>query len=105
MKIAGSKMFLAGLLAAAGLAIGCGCSSLPGTYSDPNGAITLEIKSGGSANFTFMGQTAPCSYSVSGQQLSLDCKGGAGKIALTIRDDGSLAGPPDSLIPPLQKKK
>lgn len=105
MKIAASKMLVLGLFAGASLAAGCGCSSLPGTYSDPNGAITLEIKSGGSANLSFMGQTAACTYAVSGQQLNLNCKGEAGKITLTIRNDGSLAGPSDSLIPPLQKRK
>ena len=105
MKISSSKLILMGLFAAASVAAGCSCSSLPGTYSDPNGAITLEIKSGGSANLTFMGQSAPCTYAVSGQQLNLNCKGDAGKITFTIRDDGSLAGPSDSLIPPLQKRK
>lgn len=105
MRISGSRILLAGMFAGAGLVVGCGCSSLPGTYSDPNGAMTLEIKSGGSANLSFMGQTAACTYAVSGQKLSLDCKGDAGKITLTIRDDGSLAGPADSLFPPLQKRK
>lgn len=38
---------------------GCG-SSVQGTYSDPMGAFTLELKSGGKAAFTFMGETAQC---------------------------------------------
>jgi len=33
-----------------------GCNSGPnGTYTDANGAVILELRSGGKANFTFMG--------------------------------------------------
>ncbi len=72
-----------------------GCTSGPsGTYSDANGAVLLELKSGGKANITFMGDVADCTDSTSGHQLTLDCKGQAGKIAFTIHDDGSLTGPP-----------
>jgi hypothetical protein len=83
---------------------GCG-SSVEGTYSDPGGAITLDLKSGGNATISFMGETAPCTYTVDGKKLALSCKGQAGKMNFTIQDDGSLAGPPGTFIPPLRKKK
>jgi hypothetical protein len=82
------------------------CNSGPsGTYSDANGSVLLELKSGGKANITFMGDVADCTYSTSDNQLTLDCKGPAGKIGFTIHDDGSLTGPPGSFMPTLRKQK
>jgi|GEM_PF-898897 len=104
---AGAQLSLVLLLVTlASLAGGEGCgSSVQGTYSDPNGAITLELKSGGKAAFTFMGETAQCNYTVDGKKLMLDCKGDPGKVTLTIQDDGSLTGPPGTFMPPLRKRK
>lgn len=82
------------------------CNSGPnGTYSDANGAVLLELKSGGKANLTFMGDVSDCTDSTSGNQLTLECKGPAGKIAFTIHDDGSLTGPPGGFMPMLRKEK
>ncbi len=81
-----------------------GCGGVTGTYTAANGALTLVLKSGGDASITFMGQTAPCKYNVNGSTMALTCEGQAGNMNFTIQKDGSLAGPPDSLIPPLQKK-
>ena len=82
------------------------CTSGPsGTYSDANGAVLLELKSGGKANITFMGEVADCTDSTSGNQLTLDCKPPAGKIVFTIHDDGSLTGPPGGFMPMLRKQK
>ena len=82
-----------------------GCSGrVTGTYTAPNGAMTLELKYGGDASVTFAGQTAPCKYTVSGSTLSLTCQGQSGAMNFTIQKDGSLAGPPDSFFPPLVKK-
>lgn len=82
------------------------CTSGPsGTYSDANGAVLLELKSGGKANITFMGDVADCTYSSSGSQLTLNCKGQAGTIVFTVHDDGSLTGPPGSFMPMLRKQK
>ncbi len=93
------------LLALASLAVCAGCGSgVQGTYSDANGAMTLELKSRGSATFSFMGQTTQCTYTAQGGQLAVDCKGDAGKTVFTIHDDGSLTGPPGSFFPPLKKK-
>jgi len=84
----------------------CGCNSSPkGTYTDANGAVILELRSGGSANFTFMGDVQDCTYESSGKQLTLNCKGEAGKTVFNIHDDGSLTGPPGSFMPPLRKQK
>jgi hypothetical protein len=83
-----------------------GCTSGPsGTYSDTMGSVILELKSGGKANVTFMGEVADCTDSTSGNQLTLDCKGQAGKIVFTIHDDGSLTGPPGGFMPALRKQK
>jgi hypothetical protein len=82
---------------------GCG-PDIKGTYSD-GGSVILEVRSGGAATMTFMGESAPCTYVVSGSQLNLDCKGEAGKLTLTIHDDGSLVGPPGTFVPPLRKTK
>lgn len=82
------------------------CTSGPsGTYSDANGAVLLELKSGGKANITFMGEVADCTDSTSGNQLTLNCKAPAGKIVFTIHDDGSLTGPPGGFMPMLRKQK
>lgn len=82
----------------------CG-SSVTGTYSDANGAFTLELRSGGKAAFTFMGETASCTYAVDGKKLNLNCEGDAGKTVFTIHDDGSLTGPPGTFLPALRKRK
>jgi hypothetical protein len=80
-------------------------SGIKGTYSDPNAAVVLELRSGGDAAITFMGETATCSYSSSSKQVLLDCKPPAGKINFNIHDDGSLTGPPGGFMPTLRKQK
>lgn len=82
----------------------CG-SGMQGTYSDASGAFTLDLKSGGKANFTFMGEVAQCAYTANGNKLALDCQGDAGKVVFTIHDDGSLTGPPGGFMPALRKTK
>ena len=95
-----------GLLAAVAVVVISGCNSGPrGTYTDANGAVILELRSGGKANFTFMGDLQDCTYESSAKQLTLSCKGEAGKTVFNIHDDGSLTGPPDSFMPPLRKQK
>jgi hypothetical protein len=92
------------VLTVACLAVLAGCGGVAGTYTDPSGSMVLELKSGGAATFSFMGQTAQCTYATSGNQVTVDCKGEAGKTVFTVQSDGSLAGPPGSLFPPLKKK-
>ena len=95
---------LLAVVACAVLAAGCS-SGVKGTYSDQAGSFLLELESGGNANITFGGEVASCTYTTSGQTLTLDCKGGPGKLAFTIHDDGSLTGPPGSFMPMLRKSK
>lgn len=83
----------------------CGSSGMAGTYTDPAGSVLLELKSGGKANFTFMGDVEDCSYTTSRPHLNLNCKGDLGNVVLTIHNDGSLTGPPGSFMPGLHKEK
>jgi hypothetical protein len=83
-----------------------GCDSGPrGVYSDAMASVILELKSGGKANFTFMGDVQDCSYKSGGKQLTLSCKGETTSTVFSIHDDGSLTGPPGSFMPPLRKQK
>ncbi len=95
------------VLAASLLLVVSGCNSGPrGTYTDANGAVILELRSGGKANFTFMGDVEECSYRSIDKQLTLTCKGSpAPTTVFNIHDDGSLTGPPGSFMPPLRKEK
>ena len=94
----------AGFAAVVAVVAGCG-SRMEGTYTDPSRAVLLELKSGGKANFTFMGDVEDCTYSTSSKHLNLKCGGNAGNIVFTIHDDGSLTGPPGSFMPGLRKEK
>lgn len=98
--------FLAlGLLGSA-LSLVAGCSSGPsGTYTDANGAVILELRSGGNARFTFSGDVLDCTYTTTKTNLSLTCKGDAKPTLFTIHDDGSLTGPAETFMPPLRKVK
>lgn len=82
-----------------------GCGSVKGKYADANNAVTLELRSGGTATFSFGGQTAECTYVVKGNQVNLDCLADGGKMTFTVQKDGTLVGPPGSLFPPLKKKE
>jgi hypothetical protein len=92
------------VLAFTTIALCAGCGGVQGTYSDPGGAMTLQLKSGGAATVTFMGQTATCTYTTASNQVTMDCPQAGGKMVFTIQNDGSLAGPPGSFIQPLKKK-
>ena len=85
-----------------------GCSSkskMEGTYSQGGGAgtVALDLKSGGKATFTMMGEDYACTYQVNGQKLAVDCSPKGEKIDFTIHDDGSLTGP--SFLGVLKKSK
>lgn len=70
--------------------IACG-SKVEGTYSNANGLAALDLKSGGKATATLMGETASCTYTVANKQINLDCD--KDKSVFKINDDGSLTGP------------
>jgi hypothetical protein len=71
---------------------GCG-SKTEGTYTNTGGMVTLDLKSGGKATFTMMGETIPCSYKVKDSKVMLDCTPKGEKVDFMIHDDGSLSGP------------
>ena len=88
------------------LPLATGCNSGPtGTYTDAMGAVILELRSGGSARFTFSGDVLDCTYTSSKTNLTLTCKGDTSPTLFTIHDDGSLTGPPGTFMPPLRKQK
>ena len=103
MRLRDSMCVIAGLA----VLLIAGCNSGPrGTYTDANGAVILELRSGGKANFTFMGDVENCTYESSGKQLTLTCKGSPAPVTVfNIHDDGSLTGPAGSFMPPLRKEK
>jgi hypothetical protein len=103
MRFRRSQIAVAGICLVAQM--GCG-KSMTGTYSDANGAVILELRSGGSANLTWMGDVENCSYKTGGRQLTLTCKGNPEhETVFNIHDDGSLTGPPGTFMPPLRKQK
>jgi hypothetical protein len=97
-KIIGSTCLLLAIF-------GVACTSGPsGTYTDTMGSVILELKPGGKANFTFGGDVEDCTFSTSGNKLSLTCKDSTPTV-FTIHDDGSLTGPPGAFMPILRKQK
>jgi hypothetical protein len=81
--------------------VACGASKVRGTYSNASGMVTLDLRSGGEASFTMMGETEACTYKVEGQTVHLTC--GQNKVDFAIHDDGSLTGP--GFIGSLKKSK
>jgi hypothetical protein len=74
-------------------AVGNGGANMEGTYTNTGGMVTLDLKSGGKANFTMMGETLVCSFKVSGDKIMLDCTPKGEKVEFLIHDDGSFTGP------------
>ena len=70
----------------------CG-SKVEGTYTNTGGMVTLDLKSGGKATFTMMGESMPCKYTVKGDKIALDCTPKGDKVDFMMHDDGSLTGP------------
>jgi hypothetical protein len=94
------KLALFAVLATATFASSC-TNPYVGTYSNANGSIVLDIKSGDKASLTLMGETKQCTYQAEKEQLTLDC--GGDKLVFTKHDDGSLTGP--GMIGMLKKSK
>lgn len=72
---------------------GYGGSSVEGTYASNMGNVVLDLKSGGKAMFTLMGESMPCKYNVKDEKLVLDCTPQGEKVDFVIHGDGSLSGP------------
>ncbi len=67
--------------------IGCG-RSVQGTYTSTSGTVILQLRSGGEASFTMMGETQACTYKVNEKTVHLTC--GKHELNFDIMDDGSL---------------
>jgi hypothetical protein len=81
--------------------VGCGSKVKGNTYEA--GLITVSFQSGGKATFGTAGDSAPCTYTESGDKITLSCNGDTN--VFTVDGDGNLNGPPGSLIPKLMKRK
>jgi hypothetical protein len=68
-------------------------SNMEGTYTSALGNVVLDLKSGGKAIFTLMGESTPCTYKVKDEKLSLDCTPQGEKVDFVIHGDGSISGP------------
>lgn len=68
-------------------------SNMEGTYTSALGNVVLDLKSGGKAIFTLMGESMPCTYKVKDEKLSLDCTPQGEKVDFVIHGDGSISGP------------
>ncbi len=71
------------------LLMGCG-SKVEGTYSNVNGMVVLDLKSGGKATLSYAGENRDCGYTVDEKQIRMSC----GREHFTFRrnQDGSLTG-------------
>lgn len=72
---------------------GYGGSNMEGTYTSSMGNVVLDLKSGGKAIFTLMGESMPCTYKVKDEKLMLDCTPQGEKVDFVIHGDGSISGP------------
>jgi hypothetical protein len=99
------KALLVSVLAGVGLAVACGANP-EGTYRDPDGAVTLQLK-GGKASMNVGPLHIDAAYNLDGNKLTLTPLQGDTRqtIVFTIDKDGSLDGPPDSMFPKLLKQK
>ena len=79
----------------------CG-GALKGTYSN-GGTVILELRSGGKADLTAMGDLQHCTWKGNDKKVVLTCKDDS--IDFLRHDDGSLTGPPGSFMPVLKKEK
>jgi hypothetical protein len=94
------------VVACAGFLNGCTNTNVEGnTYLAGGGAISIEFKSGGKATMTGMGESQQCTYTQNAKQVSMTCPGDRQPVVFTVNDDGSLAPPQGSLLPPFTKKK
>jgi hypothetical protein len=95
------KFVLASVIASSTSVLGACGAGVSGTYTNMNGLVTLDLKSGGKALLTMMGQNERCTYDVDGKNLNLTCNGE--KTVWGIHDDGSLTGP--GFVGALTKRK
>jgi hypothetical protein len=66
---------------------------MEGTYTNTGGMVTPDLKPGGKATFTMMGESLPCIYKVKEDKLLLDCTPKGEKVDFLIYGDGAVSGP------------
>lgn len=79
------------------------CGGVEGTYGGANGAVVLELRSGGKARMTMMGEAQDCTYDLKGDKVALTCQGQT--VDFTKHDDGSLSPPAGAMLGTLTKSK
>lgn len=76
------------------LAAACG-KGVTGTYHDQSGQVTLDLKSGGSAHISLMGETHELTYKIEGNKITLhaveDSSDASGDIEIVRNNDGTLS--------------
>jgi hypothetical protein len=68
----------------------CG-GKLEGTYSNPSGMVMLDLRSGGKADMTMMGEIQHCTWKADSKNVTVKC--GGDSLDFAIHDDGTLSGP------------
>jgi hypothetical protein len=91
MKELNMKKFIVPALLIALLAA-CG-AKLDGTYSDATKVMSLKFKSNGTVVQSAMGVEAEFKYVIEDKTVKLQMGDSGAKLALKIRDDGSLEFP------------
>lgn len=76
-------------LAVAVLLVACG-AKVEGTYSNVNGLVVLELKSGGKSTLSYAGETRDCSYTLDDKQIRMSC--GRERFTFRRNQDGTLTG-------------
>ncbi len=92
-NLMGPKIILLVALCVMVPAVGNGGSNMEGTYTNNGGMVTLDLKSGGKAIFTMMGESMACTYKANDDKVLLDCTPKGEKVDFIIHGDGSLSGP------------
>ena len=81
------------VLVAASSVSGC-TPSVTGTYGE--GGAKIDLKSGGKATFSFMGQSQECTYTTTGKKITMDCKDGT-PVEMTLSEDGKTLNMPSGM--------
>jgi hypothetical protein len=81
----------------------CGSGVKGHTYAGPGGMVQIEFQSDGKAFASLGGMTSNCTYTQSGNKITLICEGDTEQ--LTLGSDGALSGPPDGMLARLTKVK
>jgi hypothetical protein len=72
------------------LGAACGSNGIEGTYSN-GGSVVLDIRSGGKADLTMLGELEHCTWKSTDQKLTVTCN--KDSVDFIRHDDGSLGGP------------